>query len=76
MTDTELKAAVRPNVFRRVRVINHDCKDTVRLGITTAGTPVDIFRPVVEADFHICLGNLEFHYLAGYLGGAKAEELD
>jgi nickel-dependent lactate racemase len=27
---------------------------------------------VVEADFRICLGNLELHYSAGYSGGAKA----
>jgi nickel-dependent lactate racemase len=27
---------------------------------------------VVEADFRICLGNLELHYFAGYSGGAKA----
>jgi nickel-dependent lactate racemase len=33
---------------------------------------VDIFRPVVEADLRICLGNLELHYFAGYSGGAKA----
>ncbi|NLF01811.1 MAG: nickel-dependent lactate racemase, partial [Anaerolineales bacterium] len=57
---------------QRVRVINHDVADTVRLGVTSAGTPVEIFRPVVEADVRVCLGNLEFHYFAGYSGGAKA----
>lgn len=57
---------------RRVRVINHDPLDTIHLGITSAGTPVEILRPVVEADFRICLGNLELHYFAGYSGGAKA----
>jgi nickel-dependent lactate racemase len=53
-------------------VINHDPVDTVRLGVTSAGTPVEFFRPVVEADLRVCLGNLEFHYFAGYSGGAKA----
>lgn len=72
MTEDELQAAVGPAVYRRVRVINHDAKDTVRLGVTSFGTPVEIFRPVVEADFRVCLGNLEFHYFAGYSGGAKA----
>ena len=47
----------------------HDC---VHLGITKRGTPVDIDRTVAEADFRICLGNIEFHYFAGYSGGAKA----
>jgi nickel-dependent lactate racemase len=27
---------------------------------------------VAEADVRICLGNIEFHYFAGYSGGAKA----
>lgn len=42
------------------------------MGTTTAGTPVDITRAVAEADYRICLGNIEFHYFAGYSGGAKA----
>jgi nickel-dependent lactate racemase len=72
MTEEELQAAVGPDVYRRVRVINHDPDDIVRLGTTTAGTQVEFFRPVVDADFRICLGNLELHYFAGYSGGAKA----
>jgi len=72
MTETELEAAVGLKVYRSVRVINHDPMDTVRLGVTSAGTPVEIFRPVVEADLRICLGNVELHYFAGYSGGAKA----
>ena len=42
------------------------------MGTTDKGTPVDITRSVAEADFRICLGNIEFHYFAGYSGGAKA----
>jgi len=72
MTATELETAAGADVYRRVQVINHDPADTVRLGVTSAGTPVELFRPVVEADLRICLGNLEFHYFAGYSGGAKA----
>jgi len=33
---------------------------------------VEIFRPLVEADLRVCLGILEFHWFAGYSGGAKA----
>ena len=46
--------------------------DFVRLGETRRGTPVDIVRTVAEADRRICLGNIEYHYFAGYSGGAKA----
>jgi nickel-dependent lactate racemase len=72
MTRDELEAAVGPGVFARVRVINHDPQETVYLGHTPAGTPVEIYRPVVDADLRVCLGNLELHYFAGYSGGAKA----
>jgi nickel-dependent lactate racemase len=72
MTEAELKAAVGAEVYSRVRVINHDATDTIRLGVTSVGTPVEIYRPVVEADLRICLGNLELHYFVGYSGGAKA----
>jgi nickel-dependent lactate racemase len=72
MSRSELESAVGSDVYRRVRAINHDPTDTMRLGVTRAGTPVEFFRPVVEADLRVCLGNLEFHYFAGYSGGAKA----
>jgi nickel-dependent lactate racemase len=72
MSEAEMEAAVGAGVYRRVRVVNHDPADTVRLGVTSAGTPVEIYRPVVEADLRVCVGNVELHYFAGYSGGAKA----
>jgi nickel-dependent lactate racemase len=72
MTEAELREMAGPAVFERYRVINHDPADTVRLGVTARGTPAEIFRPAVAADLRVCLGNLEFHYFAGYSGGAKA----
>lgn len=71
-TAAELATLVGPAVYARVRVVNHDPQDVVRLGSTARGTPVELFRPLVEADVRICLGNLEFHYFAGFSGGAKA----
>ncbi len=72
MTEAELREMAGPAVFERLRVVNHDPADVVRLGVTSRGTPVEIFRPVAAADLRVCLGNLEFHYFAGYSGGAKA----
>lgn len=72
MTAEEISQAISTQIAKRYRVINHDASDTIRVGVTAAGTPVEFFRPVVEADTRICLGNLEFHYFAGYSGGAKA----
>jgi lactate racemase len=72
MTEEEIDRLISPQVHRRIRVLNHDVDDVVRLGITSRGTPVEFFRPLVEADVRICLGNLEFHWFAGFSGGAKA----
>lgn len=72
MTPEELQKSVGDDLLRRIRVLNHDIEDVVLVGETSRGTPVEIFRPVVEADIRICVGNVEFHYFAGYSGGAKA----
>jgi len=72
MTMLEIEATLSPKILQRYRVINHDPEDVVHLGVTSFGTPVEIFRPLVDADVRICLGNIEFHYFAGYSGGAKA----
>jgi len=71
-TQSEIDNLISPEMANRLRVINHDPEDVIRLGFTSRGTPVEFFRPVVQADIRICLGNLEFHYYAGYSGGAKA----
>jgi len=56
----------------RIKSIEHDVNDCVYLGTTERGTPVEIFRPVLEADIVVCTGTIEFHYYAGYSGGAKS----
>lgn len=71
-TDDERRYLVGEEVYAKIRCIDSDGSDCVSLGTTSHGTPVDIFRPVVEADRRICLGNIEYHYFAGYSGGAKA----
>jgi len=72
MTEEEMRLAVTPQIQSRIRVVNHDVHDTLFLGSTSFGTPVEIFRPLVEADVRLALGVIEFHYFAGYSGGAKA----
>jgi nickel-dependent lactate racemase len=72
MTEEEIDRLISPQIRRRIRVLNHDLTNVVRLGVTTRGTPVELFRPLVEADVRVCLGNLEVHWFAGYSGGAKA----
>jgi nickel-dependent lactate racemase len=72
MTPGEIEKTVSPEISHRIRTVNHDLNDTIRLGVTSRGTPVEIFRPLVEADLRICLGEVEYHWYAGFSGGAKA----
>ena len=71
-TEAEKRKLAGSAVFERVRCEDSDPDDCVHLGVTSAGIPVDITRRVAEADFRVCTGNIEFHYFAGYSGGAKA----
>ena len=71
-TEEEKIALCGKEAYARVRCVDSTPEDCIHLGVTRSGTPVDISRVVAEADFRICLGNIEFHYFAGYSGGAKA----
>jgi nickel-dependent lactate racemase len=68
----EEKKAILGELYGKIKSIEHDINDCVYLGTTTRGTPVEVFRPVVDADIVICTGTIEFHYYAGYSGGAKS----
>jgi len=52
--------------------MQHDKDRCVLLGKTRRGTPVEILEDVATSDLKIATGNIEFHYYAGYSGGAKA----
>lgn len=71
-TPEEKRRLAGDEAYERLNVVDSDPEDCVRLGVTSRGTPVDITRVVAEADRVICLGNIEYHYFAGYSGGAKA----
>jgi len=59
-------------VYERLRCVDSDPGDCLRLGTTGSGTPVDVCRDVAQADVRIAIGNVEYHYFAGYSGGDKA----
>lgn len=71
-TEDEKIHLVGEEVYKEVKIIDSDMDDCKNFGTCKNGTPVDIFTPVAEADRIICLGNVEYHYFAGYSGGAKA----
>ena len=50
-TEAEMRHLVGDKVFETVRCVDSDPDDCVHMGVTDAGTPVDITRVVAEADF-------------------------
>lgn len=72
LTEEEMKRLAGEDIYRRIRCINSDPGDCIHLGTCPNGTSVDIFSEAVRADRRILLGNVEFHYFAGYSGGMKA----
>lgn len=71
-TDEERRRLAGEEVFQRVRCIDSDPEKCIHMGTSSSGTPFDIFDAVAQADLRIALGNIEFHYFAGYSGGVKA----
>ncbi|MDY6966452.1 MAG: nickel-dependent lactate racemase [Halobacteriota archaeon] len=71
-TVEEQKKLVGDDVYNRVRCIDHDVNNCVTVGKTEKGDPIEIFKEVADADVIVCTGNIEYHYYAGYSGGAKA----
>ena len=71
-SEEEKKKLVGEEVYNQIKCIDHEIDDCVEIGITKRGNQVFIFKKILDADFVIVTGNLEFHYFAGFSGGAKA----
>ena len=71
-TVEEMKHLAGEEIYARVRCLDSNPDDTVHMGTTKRGTPADYDRRIMAADRRICIGNVEYHYFAGYSGGAKA----
>jgi nickel-dependent lactate racemase len=74
MTDDEMMAKVGQEVWRRIRVFNHawrEAENLVELGTSSAGTPLQVNRAVVEAEVVIGLGAIVPHHIPGYSGSSK-----
>lgn len=71
-TEEEKKHLAGERTYGEIKCVDSNPDDCVHFGFTSRGTPVDIDKTVSGADIRICLGNIEYHYFAGYSGGAKA----
>ncbi|AKB50269.1 Transcriptional regulator [Methanosarcina barkeri str. Wiesmoor] len=71
-TEEESRKLVGEEVYKKIHCIQHDTGRCRRIGITSRGTPIEVFEDIMDADVVIGTGSIEFHYYAGYSGGAKS----
>ena len=72
-TPEELEKLASPYVYRRCRVVNHDCDaaDLVPVGVTSLGTEVRVNPLAVGRKLLVVSGTVH-HLMAGYGGGRKS----
>jgi lactate racemase len=71
----EAAEIVGAEVLKRIKTISHDskAKDLVHIGTTkTAGNKIMVNPVFAEADVRVLLGDVNYHYYAGYGGGRKS----
>jgi nickel-dependent lactate racemase len=74
MTTEEMQAKMGVDVFRRIRVFNHEWREPehlIDLGHSAYGTPLQVNRAVKEASILIGLGAIVPHHIPGYSGSSK-----
>ena len=71
-TEQEKRKLVGDYIFENIEVKDSDTSKAELIGKTSAGTPVEVFKGALDSDLLIATGNIEYHYFAGYSGGAKA----
>ena len=71
-SDEQVRLVGEQVVSRGVRLVDLDAAHCVPVGTTSRGTRLEVFKPYLDADLRICTGNIEYHYFAGFSGGAKA----
>jgi nickel-dependent lactate racemase len=60
-----------PEIQSRLEVIDHKAADAATLVEVSRDPPVSVCRRFAEADFRICTGYIEPHFMAGFSGGRK-----
>jgi lactate racemase len=68
----ELTKKLGRDIVENYNVINHDPRKTRNIGVTSRGTPVEVFSEVLDADFRISTGFIEPHFFAGFSGARKS----
>lgn len=71
-TEDEKKKLIGDFVYNSIETIDSNCNNVKLIGRTSFGTPVEVFSGALGYDMLIATGNIEYHYFAGYSGGAKS----
>lgn len=74
VTESERKEILTPFLVQRLRVIDHDATNKIKLfghGNTSSGIPVELNWALTEFDHIVLIGGVSFHYFAGFTGGRK-----
>ena len=74
MTREEMAIKLGQNIVDEYTVFNSEFSDPellVEVGTSQMGTPIRVFKPAMEADFRIAIGNIIPHGCMGWSGGAK-----
>ena len=69
-----IKELVGDKIFRNYMIISNDAVNAthVNIGRTKRGNDIEILKEFIEADFKILLGDIEYHYFAGFGGTRKS----
>ncbi|MCW4054854.1 MAG: nickel-dependent lactate racemase [Candidatus Bathyarchaeota archaeon] len=70
----EAKRILGEKVLNRVKTISHNCnaEDLVLVGKTQHNNKIYVNRVLAEAEVKVLVGDVGFHYYAGYGGGRKS----
>jgi len=71
-TESEKIKLAGDYVYKNARLIDSDPFRCKLIGKTSYGTTVEVFKEALDTDILVATGNIEYHYFAGYSGGAKA----
>jgi nickel-dependent lactate racemase len=69
-----IKELVGDKISRNYMIISNDAVNGqhVNVGKTKRGNDIEVLKDYVDADFKILLGDIEYHYFAGYGGTRKS----
>ena len=73
-TNAELEDKFGPDIFRKEKIVIHDCdsQNMVNIGKLPSGGDITINRLAMEADLLTAEGFIEPHFFAGFSGGRKS----